>query len=86
MSKRGGDAALKRVREKARQEKQEAKREKRQARSEEEKTLSSESADALMEEFARLSAQYEASQLTEERFNTERVRIFEALGVESDDD
>ena len=86
MSKRGGDAALKRAREKARLEKQDAKREKRQARSEVEETLSSESADALMEEFARLSAQYEASQVSAERFNTERVRIFTALGVASDDD
>ena len=85
MSKRG-DAALKRAREKTRLEKQDAKREKRQARSEEEKTLSSDSADALMEEFARLSAQYEASQVSGERFNTERDRIFTALGIASVDD
>ena len=86
MSKRGGDAALKRAREKARQEKQDAKRMKRQARSGEEQAISVDSADALMEEFARLSAQYEASQLTEVQFNTERDRIFTALGIAPEDD
>lgn len=86
MSKRGGDAALKRAREKARQEKQDAKRMKRQARSGEEQSISVDSADALMEEFARLSAQYEASQLTEVQFNTERDRIFTALGIAPEDD
>jgi hypothetical protein len=86
MSKRGGDAVLKRAREKTRLEKQDAKRIKRQARSEDEKTLSSDRTDALMEEFARLSAQYEASQVSGERFNTERDRIFTALGIASADD
>lgn len=86
MAKRGGDAALKRAREKARQEKQEAKRDKRQARSAEETTITSGTADALMEEFAQLSARFEASQITEESFNTERQRIFVALGIASEDD
>ena len=59
---------------------------KRQARSGEEQPISVDSADALMEEFARLSAQYEASQLTEVQFNTERDRIFTALGIAPEDD
>lgn len=40
----------------------------------------------LMEEFAQLSASFEASQVTEERFNEERHRIFVALGLQSEDD
>ena len=86
MSKRGGDAALKRAREKTRLEKQDAKRLKRQARSEVEQTLSSNRENALMEEFARLSAQYEANEVSAERFNTERDRIFTALGFASEKD
>jgi hypothetical protein len=39
-----------------------------------------------LEEFAQLSAQYEASQVSGERFNTERDRIFTALGIASGDD
>ncbi|CAN5700303.1 MAG: hypothetical protein LC739_10690 [Actinobacteria bacterium] len=85
MAKRGGDAALKRAREKARLEKQEAKREKRQARAADE-VIPPGDADALMEEFAQLSASFEASQVTEERFNEERHRIFVALGLQSEDD
>ena len=84
MSKRGGDAALKRAREKAHQERQDAKRIKREARFEVEQKLSNDGENALMEEFARLSAQYEASQVSGERFNAERDRIFTALGIASE--
>lgn len=82
MARRGGEAALKRAREKARQEKQEAKREKRQARSATEKPEVG--VEALMQEFAELSARHEAGQITASYFNTERTRIFTALGIELD--
>jgi len=85
MAKKGGDAALKRAREKNRLEKQDAKRQRRLAR-----TADADGpvvdADALMEEFARLSALYEANQISAARFGEERQRIFSALGIESDVD
>jgi hypothetical protein len=86
MAKRGGDAALKRAREKARQAKQEAKRDKRQARAAVDTTIPTGTADLLMDEFAQLSASYEASQISEEHFVAERHRIFVALGIAEEDD
>jgi hypothetical protein len=83
VARRGGEAALKRAREKARLEKQEAKREKRQARAS--APVPEVNVDALMEEYASLSARHEAGQITAARFNEERQRIFEALGIESKD-
>lgn len=38
-----------------------------------------------MQEFAALSARYEAEQISTERYNEERQRIFVELGLESDD-
>lgn len=84
MAGRSREAALKRIREKARREKQEAKRERRNARAD--KTTTHEvNEDALMEEFARLSADYEANRLTEVQYLDARHRIFVALGVEPDE-
>lgn len=85
MAKRGREGALKRAREKARQDKQEAKRERRYARASDDDSDGAIDEDALMEEFARLSARYEANQLSEVEYNKARHRIFVALGVESDD-
>lgn len=84
MAKRGGEAALKRAREKARLEKQELKREKRLARAEDE-TEPVVDTQALMEEFAQLSSRYEARQVSHSDFIAERHRIFVALGLESED-
>jgi hypothetical protein len=83
MGKKGGEAALKRAREKTRLEKQDLKRQRRQARSAETAAPAVDT-DALMEEFAKIGALYEANRISEARFNEERKRIFEALGIESD--
>lgn len=86
MAKRGRESFQKRAREKARQEKQAAKREKRQA----DDPLDADTApsraeeDALMQEFARLSDRFENDQISSERYNEERHRIFVELGLEED--
>lgn len=85
MAKRGREGVLKRQREKARQDKQQAKREKRQARERDDSVEPEVNEDALMEEFARLSARYENDQITADHYEDERHRIFVALGLESDD-
>jgi len=83
MGKKGGEAALKRVREKKRLEKQDLKRQRRLARSAETSAPAIDS-DTLMEEFAQIGALFEANRITEARFSEERRRIFEALGIEAD--
>lgn len=85
MARRGREAALKRQREKARQEKQEAKREKKLARDAEVRDEDQPDEQVLMEQYARLSESHEAGQITTEVYNTERHRIFVELGIESDD-
>lgn len=87
MAKRGRESFQKRAREKARQEKQAAKREKRQADDslEGESTTSRAEEDELMQEYAMLSARYENDQISTERYNEERHRIFVELGLEEDD-
>lgn len=85
MAKRGREGVLKRQREKARQEKQQAKREKRQSRDNDALAEPEVNEDALMEEFARLSARFDNDQITAETYEQERHRIFVALGIESDD-
>lgn len=83
MAKRSREGALKRAREKARQEKKEAKRERKEAVTADEPALPEAEETALMEEFARLSARYEANQLTERQYEVQRQRIFEELGIET---
>jgi hypothetical protein len=83
VAKRSREGALKRAREKVRQEKKEAKRERKETKPVEETALPEADENALMEEFARLSARYEANELTEDRYNSERQRIFEELGIET---
>jgi hypothetical protein len=85
MARRGREAALKRAREKARQEKREAKRERRQEKSSDESATSGVDEDALMEEFARISALHKANEISTAQYNTERHRIFGELGIESED-
>ncbi len=85
MAKRGREGAIKRAREKARQDKQEAKRESKLERSLDESTSPAVDEDALMEEFARLSEDFQANRMTEQQYNTERQRIFVELGIEADD-
>ena len=85
MARRGGEAVLKRAREKARQDKQEAKRARRQEKSSDESAISAADEDALMEEFARLSAAYEAGQMSTDQYDTDRHRIFVELGIEAEE-
>jgi hypothetical protein len=85
MAKRGREAVLKRAREKARQEKREAKQARRESKSADETTPPTVDEDALMNEFARLSARFEANQISEEQFTKDRRRIFAALGIEKED-
>ena len=82
MAKRSRESFQKRAREKARQEKQEEKRAKRRSGSSDEDEVSRAEEDALMQEFARLSARYEADEISPEVFNEERHRIFVELGLE----
>lgn len=84
MARRGREAALKRAREKARQEKQEAKRERRLARRAEEADADVVDEQALMEEFARLSQRHDAGHIDAAAFESERHRIFVALGLEDE--
>ena len=79
-----GETFNKRAREKARQEKQEAKRARRHSRSTETSNQPNPNEEALMEEFARLSAQYEAGQMSEADYSDQRRRIFAELGIETD--
>ena len=84
---RGGrESFQKRAREKARQEKQATKRAKRQSDEPQdgEPTPSRAEEDALMEEFAKLSARFETDQITSERYNEERRRIFNELGLDEE--
>lgn len=83
MAKRSREGALKRAREKARQEKKDLKRERKDAKTTEEVEISEVDENALMEEFARLSARFEANQLSEDRYHSERERIFGELGIET---
>lgn len=82
MAKRSRESFQKRAREKARQEKQEAKRAKRQSDTSDDDLLSTAEEDSLMQEFATLSARYEADQISTERYNEERQRIFDELGLD----
>ncbi|MGD2102962.1 MAG: hypothetical protein PVG83_12085 [Acidimicrobiia bacterium] len=85
MAKRSRESFQKRAREKARLEKQAEKRAKREARSSDDDEVSRVEEDELMQEFARLSARYEADEISDERFHEERHRIFVSLGIEQDD-
>ncbi len=85
MAKRSRESIQKRLREKARQDKKAAKREKRETEPTDEETPTSrEDEDALMQEFALLSARYESNQISSERYDEERHRIFVELGIEED--
>jgi hypothetical protein len=84
VAKRSQESFQKRAREKARQEKQAEKREKRRSPSPQDENVSKAEENALMEEFASLSARLEADQITTEQFNEERQRIFGELGLDTD--
>jgi hypothetical protein len=83
VAKRSRESFQKRAREKARQEKQAEKRDKRLSSSDDENVSKLEE-NALMEEFATLSARLEAEQITADEFNEERERIFGQLGLDTE--
>ena len=83
MAKRSRESFQKRAREKARQDKQAEKRDKRLSSSDDENVSKAEE-NALMEEFAALSARLESEQVTVKEFNEERERIFGQLGLDTE--
>jgi len=83
MARRGGEAVAKRARERARQAKRQAKQAKRVVSDEDTPVLSATSEAALMEEFARLSADYNANLIGHDHFTDERQRILTELGIET---
>jgi hypothetical protein len=86
MARRSQQSFQKRARERARQDKQAEKRAKRlDSQPEEDSSLTKTEEDSLMQEFARLSAQYEASQISTEQYNEQRQRIFSELGIEAEE-
>ncbi len=85
MARRSRESFQKRAREKARREKQAEKRAKRQSDTSNDEAITRSEGDSLMQEYATLSARYEANQVSTERYNKERQRIFVELGLESDD-
>lgn len=82
MAKRGHEAALKRAKERARQEKRAAKLERQQTRQTDLPEAGQVDEQALMEKFARLSELHANDQISTDQFNEERTRIFSELGIE----
>ena len=85
MARKGREAALKRARERARQEKKEAKREKTVARKQDELESEPIPEKDLMEEFAQLSERHASNRISLDEYETERRRIFSELGIETED-
>jgi hypothetical protein len=84
VTQRSRESFQQRAREKARQEKQAEKRDKHRSPSSDDENVSKAEENALMEEFAALSARLEAEQITPDEFNDERERIFGQLGLDTD--
>ena len=84
MAKRSRESFQKRAREKARQDKQAEKREKRLSSSSDDENVSKAEENALLEEFAALSARLESEQVTVKEFSEERERIFGQLGLDTE--
>ncbi|MBT8203558.1 MAG: hypothetical protein HKN74_00420 [Acidimicrobiia bacterium] len=83
MGRGGGEAAAKRARERSRLAKRAAKEAKRAERAEDDSALSAGTEAELMAEFAELSAGYEAKRVSHDVFVSEKLRIFEELGIEA---
>jgi hypothetical protein len=84
MSRRGQQTAVKRAKEKARQEKQAAKRERRAAKSTSDDPAIEIDEKALWEEYARLSERHASDAISPDRYEKERDRILAELGIEPD--
>ena len=86
MARRSQQSFQKRARERARQDKQAEKRAKRlDSPPDEDTALSKSEEDSLMQEFARLSALYQASEISTDEYNEERQRICSELGIEAEE-
>ena len=81
MGRRSAETFGKRQREKARLERQAAKRERREAARYEEPEDEGPDESALMERFRVLSERHAAGEMTAEAYESERAKIFEALGL-----
>ncbi|MDX1467778.1 MAG: hypothetical protein R3258_00400 [Acidimicrobiia bacterium] len=84
MGNRGRESFQKRNREKARQEKQARKREARFSRESDGDEMTKAEEDALMQQFARLSARYQSGEVSHDDYSDERHRIFVELGLEAE--
>lgn len=84
MARRGREAALKRAREKARQDKKEAKRERALSRKSDAEDDEPVAETELMEEFARLSQLHDENRITTGEYEKERQRIFSELGIDTE--
>lgn len=82
MGRRGRESALKRAKEKARQEKQEVKRARRAARSQGDDPETDVDQRALWEQYARLSEQHASKTISHDHYDKERERILTELGIE----
>ena len=76
----------KRSRELARQQKKEEKQERQEAKGDGPPKLSADEETSLHEEFARLSDEFAADQVSQSHFEEVRHRLFVALGIETDED
>jgi hypothetical protein len=76
----------KRAREMARQQKREDKQERQESKVDASPKLSDQEETALLEEFARLNADYAAERVSESHFAEEKQRILVALGIEKEDE
>jgi hypothetical protein len=84
VARRGREAALKRAREKARQDKKEAKRERALSRKSDAEDDEPVPETELMEEFARLSQLHDEDRITTNEYEKERQRIFSELGIDTE--
>jgi hypothetical protein len=80
----GRESFEKREREKQRQRRSAAKRERREARAEADTAGDTVDGDELMERFRVLSERYAAGAVTPEQYETQRLQIFNELGLDAD--
>ena len=80
----GNESHDKRERERRKQERSAAKRARRDARSEASEPRDVVDSDALMERFRLLSERFAAGAITRDRYESQRLEIFNQLGLDVD--
>ena len=80
----GRESFEKREREKRRQQRSAAKRERRETRAEPDSNGEAVDSDELMERFRLLSERYAAGAVSLEQYETQRLQIFNELGLNAD--